>query len=187
MLLADDPPVGISIEGASGSADSRKLQVSFIGALKSADEPCGADYATEAVESTLAVVVIDPEDARGWRNRGLMHLIDGRFKEGIADYDEAIKIEPDAVRLNNRGNALLELKRPEEALASYERVLQLEPLAANAFVARVTMVFAKSGDHVESVTVDGDSAEAVVVDQADRESRMGFVRNDGEWRIARVQ
>lgn len=40
---------------------------------------------------------------------------------------------------------------------------------------------------VESVTVDGDSAEAVVVDQADRESRMGFVRNDGEWRIARVQ
>jgi len=58
---ADDPPVGISIEGATGSADSRKLQVSFIGAVKTRDEPCGADYSTEAVESTLAVVVIVTE------------------------------------------------------------------------------------------------------------------------------
>jgi hypothetical protein len=58
---ADDPPVGISIEGATGSADSRKLEVSFIGAPKAAGEPCGADYAAEAVESTLAVVVIVTE------------------------------------------------------------------------------------------------------------------------------
>jgi hypothetical protein len=58
---ADDPPVGISIEGATGSADSRKLQVSFIGAVKAQDEPCGADYSTEAVESDLAVVVIVTE------------------------------------------------------------------------------------------------------------------------------
>ncbi len=58
---ADDPPVGVSIEAATGSADSRKLQVSFIGAVKTKDEPCGADYSTEAVESTLAVVVIVTE------------------------------------------------------------------------------------------------------------------------------
>ncbi len=58
---ADDPPVGVSIQGASGSADSRKLEVSFIGAEKAQDEPCGADYSTEAVESALAVVVIVTE------------------------------------------------------------------------------------------------------------------------------
>ena len=58
---ADDPPVGVSIEGATGSEDSRTLQVSFTGAVKRQDEPCGADYTTEAVESALAVVVIVTE------------------------------------------------------------------------------------------------------------------------------
>ncbi len=58
---ADDPPVGISIEGATGAADSRKLEVSFIGAVKGQEEPCGADYSTEAVHSDLAVVVIVTE------------------------------------------------------------------------------------------------------------------------------
>lgn len=58
---ADDPPVGISVEAATGSMDSRKLEVSFVGTVKGQDEPCGANYTTEAVESTLAVVVIVTE------------------------------------------------------------------------------------------------------------------------------
>jgi hypothetical protein len=48
---ADHPPDGISIDAAYGKADSRKLTVEFTW--------CGAtDYAAEAVESDLAVVVI---------------------------------------------------------------------------------------------------------------------------------
>jgi hypothetical protein len=48
---ADNPPVGISIDAAYGKPDSRKLQVSFTG--------CATDqYAAEAVESDLAVVII---------------------------------------------------------------------------------------------------------------------------------
>jgi hypothetical protein len=55
---ANDPPVGISIESATGSEDSKKLTVSFVGAVNGADQPCGADYTAEAVESDLAVVII---------------------------------------------------------------------------------------------------------------------------------
>ena len=55
---ADDPPEGISIWSATGTADSKKLTVTFIGAPKGADQPCGADYTAEAVESDLAIVVI---------------------------------------------------------------------------------------------------------------------------------
>lgn len=55
---ADDPPQGISIDRAVGTADSEALEVSFIGAVNGRDEPCGADYTAEAVESELAVVVI---------------------------------------------------------------------------------------------------------------------------------
>lgn len=52
------PPDGISIMSATGSADSKKLTVTFVGAPDGADKPCGADYTAEAVESDLAVVVI---------------------------------------------------------------------------------------------------------------------------------
>jgi hypothetical protein len=53
-----NPPIGLSIDSATGSATSRELTVTFTGAPKPASELCGADYTTEAVESSLAVVVI---------------------------------------------------------------------------------------------------------------------------------
>jgi hypothetical protein len=55
---ADHPPAGMSFDLAVGSPGSTKLTVSFTGATKPGDQPCGADYAAEAVESDLAVVVI---------------------------------------------------------------------------------------------------------------------------------
>lgn len=55
---ADHPPEGVSIDEATGTPGARKLTVSFTGAEKTGDKPCGADYTTEAVESDLAVVVI---------------------------------------------------------------------------------------------------------------------------------
>jgi len=55
---ANDPPEGVRIDGATGTPDSKKLTVSFIGSPDGADKPCGADYTAEAVESELAVVVI---------------------------------------------------------------------------------------------------------------------------------
>jgi hypothetical protein len=55
---ADDPPEGISVQTAVGSAASRDLQVVFTGAVEGRDKPCGAGYDAEAVESDLAVVVI---------------------------------------------------------------------------------------------------------------------------------
>jgi hypothetical protein len=58
---ANNPPQGIAIDSATGSPDSKKLTVSFIGAPDAADKPCGADYTAEAVESDLAVVVIVEE------------------------------------------------------------------------------------------------------------------------------
>jgi hypothetical protein len=53
-----DPPVGISIEWATGTADGKKLTVGFTGAPGPASQGCGADYTAEAVESQTAVVVI---------------------------------------------------------------------------------------------------------------------------------
>ena len=63
---AEDPPVGISIDAAIGTADSSRFEALFVGAVAGKDKKCGADYTAKAVESELAVVVIVIEDP----NRG---------------------------------------------------------------------------------------------------------------------
>ena len=53
-----NPPGGLGIESATTTTSGRQLTVTFTGAPNPADQPCGADYSTEAVESATAVVVI---------------------------------------------------------------------------------------------------------------------------------
>jgi hypothetical protein len=55
---AEDPPPGLSIEGAIGSSGQNQLVVAFVGAPGPASQPCGADYTAEAVETNLAIAVI---------------------------------------------------------------------------------------------------------------------------------
>jgi hypothetical protein len=60
---SNDPPVGVSIESASGTVGGRQLTVALTGPQEGADKPCGSDYTTEAVESSTAIVVIVTEHA----------------------------------------------------------------------------------------------------------------------------
>ena len=55
---ANNPPWGPRIDSATGMIGGLELTASFTGAPDSADKPCGEDYAAEAVESDLAVVII---------------------------------------------------------------------------------------------------------------------------------
>jgi hypothetical protein len=61
----NDAPVGISVESASGAVDGRQLTVTFTGAPATGDQPCGADYTAEAVESSTAIVVIVTSHVHG--------------------------------------------------------------------------------------------------------------------------
>src|SRR6266850_1127091 len=52
----------------------------------------------------------------------------GNHAAAIEQIDAALKInQNDADALNNRGNVLLDLKRPDEALFSFDRALLLNP------------------------------------------------------------
>jgi hypothetical protein len=55
---ANNPPTGLRIDSATATIGGLQLTVSFIGAPDGAAKRCGADYAAEAVESDLAVVII---------------------------------------------------------------------------------------------------------------------------------
>jgi hypothetical protein len=54
----NNAPIGLGIDSATGTIGGHELTVQFTGAPLPADQPCGEDYTTEAVESDLAVVVI---------------------------------------------------------------------------------------------------------------------------------
>jgi hypothetical protein len=56
----NDAPVGISIDSATGTPESKQLTVGFTGAPADAGG-CGADYTADPVESDLAIVVIVTE------------------------------------------------------------------------------------------------------------------------------
>jgi hypothetical protein len=81
---SNDPPVGLSVESATGKVGGTELTVAFTGAQGGAEKPCGADYATEAVESATALVVIVVEpmnlpvgaacDAVGYRREATVQL-----------------------------------------------------------------------------------------------------------------
>jgi hypothetical protein len=86
---ANDPPVGPSIMSATGGADSKKLTVTFVGAVDDATKPCGADYTGEAVESELAVVVIVSErrhvEGEACRDVGAIRTADVRLASKLGD------------------------------------------------------------------------------------------------------
>jgi hypothetical protein len=75
----EDPPVGLSIDVAFGAADSRTLEVQYIGA----DDSCGMVTTVEAVESDLAVVVLVEErpgpDAKACRLKGVIRTAEVRL------------------------------------------------------------------------------------------------------------
>jgi hypothetical protein len=53
-----DPELSPPVVSASGTVGGLQVTVAFFGAPNPGDQPCGADYTGEAVESDLAVVVI---------------------------------------------------------------------------------------------------------------------------------
>ena len=76
------------------------------------------------------------ENPRSWmahNNLGNALLQKGRVNEAIAQFNQALKIDPDyAVGHSNLGNALLRLGRAEESLAHIERALEIDPRNAEA-------------------------------------------------------
>ena len=79
------------------------------------------------------VIRMAPEDARGWRNRGVIRLFKGDNKGGITDYDKALQYDStDAYSWNNRGMAKKNLGDKKGAIADLKKALALQPSLQSA-------------------------------------------------------
>ncbi|HTN77831.1 MAG TPA: tetratricopeptide repeat protein [Pirellulaceae bacterium] len=81
-----------------------------------------------------------------FHNRGLAAYEGGHHKHALADFDEALRLEPDnAETLCARAMAHAQLNCEALALADYERSLQLDPTAARTWDQRGNL-YAKQGN-----------------------------------------
>jgi len=88
----------------------------------------------EAVRKIDAALMLNPNLAEAFNNRGTALRELNRPQDALESHDRAIALKPDYPEaFNNRGNALADLKRFEEALASYDRAIALKPDYAEAF------------------------------------------------------
>ena len=88
---------------------------------------------------------------------GAIRAATGHLEEAVAHYDQAIALAPDFFEaFNNRGNALVGLKRLEQALASFDAAIRLKADYADAHVNRaVTLVKLRRPE--QALTAFGDA------------------------------
>jgi hypothetical protein len=67
-------------------------------------------------------------------NMGLALFDQGKFKEAVEHYSEAIRLKPDeAVFRYNRGNAYAKLDRHQQAIEDYHKAIDLKPYYTEAY------------------------------------------------------
>ena len=78
-----------------------------------------------------------PEIRRGYCNRGIAYRHKGEYDKAIADYTEAIRLDPKyAKAYNNRGIAYRHKGEFDKAIADYTEAIRLDPKFAVAYCGR---------------------------------------------------
>jgi len=98
-----------------------------------AKDPADRFESVRAFAQALERAAAPQKTKEQWKTEGDNHWKSGQYKEALAAYEEAIKLDPNFAIAYNKGNALSDLKRHEEALAAYEQALRLDPKAAFAW------------------------------------------------------
>jgi tetratricopeptide (TPR) repeat protein/tRNA A-37 threonylcarbamoyl transferase component Bud32 len=106
-------------------------------------------------------------DAADYFYRGLIHDTMGDFAAAIADYSEAIRIDPELASVyNNRGNAEASLGNHDAAIADYSEAIRIDPGDATAYNNRASSqdslgnYEAAIADYSQAIRVDPDFAIA---------------------------
>ena len=70
-------------------------------------------------------------------DRGNSHFDDAKFEKAIADYSQAIRIDPEyATAYNNRGLSYHQLGQDEKAIDDYSQAIRIDPEYAVAYYNR---------------------------------------------------
>jgi lipoprotein NlpI len=148
-------------EGEAAPADAAKPAASAARATPQDVMACGQVKAPDAAIAGCTKVLADEKQkpkgrAAAFFNRGNAHVAKGDAAAAIADFDEAIKLDPkNASAYNNRGNARHDGGEDLAAIADFDAALKQNPRYAPAYFNRANALAAK-GD--PSAMKDYDAA-----------------------------
>jgi lipoprotein NlpI len=181
-LKRDDVPAPVvAAPAAQPVASAKKKRNARRTPAETPAAPAAADAATKPAKATARDVVACAQDrvadlaiagctriiedatqkpkARGvaFYNRGNAHVLKGDHDKAIADFDEALKLEPkNASIYNNRGNARGDKGESDAATADFEAAIKINPRYAAAYFNRGNALAAKG--ETERALKDYDAA-----------------------------
>jgi lipoprotein NlpI len=102
---------------------------------------CTSETASEDATITACTNIIETRDKRdhavAYYNRGFAYQNKGESGRAIADYDQAIQLDPNyAYAYNNRGGAYQNKGEYDHAIADYDQAIRLDPKYAYAYYNR---------------------------------------------------
>jgi tetratricopeptide (TPR) repeat protein len=127
---------------------------------------CNGEDADQAIAScTELIYSSDYYDRKGaLENRARAYQTKGDFERAIADYNEAVRLDPKSARaFTDRGSAYQTNGDLERAITDYDEAIRLDPRSARAFTNRGTAYEAKG--NLERAIADYD--EAIGLDPKD--------------------
>lgn len=108
-----------------------------------------------------------PNISLAYSNRGNAYMDAGELDKAIADYTEAVRLDPAYVdALNNRGNVYNTRGEHDKAIADYNRVIAIRPRHAEAHYNRGNACIAQGNyqqaiaDYAEAIRINPGYAEA---------------------------
>jgi tetratricopeptide (TPR) repeat protein len=104
-----------------------------------------------AIELLNRLIAYEPQDAEHYANRGLMHYYLESLEQALADYDQALCLNPELDKAyNNRANLYATLKDWTAAIADYDCALDLNPLNIRARINQA-ITFREMGECEEAL------------------------------------
>jgi len=106
-----------------------------------------AEYDRAIADCNILIEKSTPVTAKSYYNRGLAYLSKGEDLKAVADFTEAIKINPRYMEaFGNRGIALLKLKQTDLAIGDFTQAIHLAPADANGYILRAKAYRARGDD-----------------------------------------
>ena len=131
----------------SGKVFGRGLGWAYESRCAAYNDGKASDY---AIADCTQAILREPT-ARGHSNRGNAYYVKGDNDKAIADYSEAIRLNPkDAAVFSHRGSAYLAKGQHDRAIADYSQAIQLDPKDATAFNNRGNAYYA-NGEHERAI------------------------------------
>ncbi len=104
------------------------------------------------------------------KEKGYVHVQFGQWQEAIADYDEAIAVDPnDGESLTGRGRAYYSLNELDAAMSDYNEAIRVAPLYSEAYYLRA-IVYEVFG---ETKLAAADRQRARTLDPQVQQARVG--------------